>query len=281
MVFNFDAVRINQAEGKWRPWTLPALKAIYDKHANGLSKHVWDTVFLANHDNPRLVSSFGDDSTEEMRVRSAKLLQTMLLTLRGTPFLYQGDELGMTNYPFAKVSDFDDIQVKNAYKADVLTGHVSEAAFLENNRLIGRDNARTPMQWSSAANAGFTTAAHAWLAVNPNYKTINAADQLKNPDSIYHYTQQAIALHRYHAAFVYGDYEDLDPANPNVFAYTRTLGAERFLVALNFGESARDFRLPDSVKTVGLLLGNLPKAEEKVGVLHLRPWEARVYRCRR
>ena len=279
MVFNFDAVRINQTEGQWRPWTLPALKAIYDKHARELTKHIWDTVFLSNHDNPRLVSSFGDDTTPEFRARSAKLLAAMLLTLRGTPFIYQGDELGMTNYPFAKLADFDDIQVKNAYQADVLSGHVTEAAFLENNRHIGRDNSRTPMQWSTEPNAGFTTAARPWLAVNPNYQTINAAEQLTNPDSVYHFTQRAIALHHAHPALVYGDYKDLDPENPHVYAYTRTLGSEHLLIVLNFSSSGKDYTLPAGIQAGKIILSNLPDAEENVSLLHLQPWEARVYRC--
>ena len=154
MVFNFDAVRINRGpDYSERKWTLPQLKALYDEHARVLGTKAWDTVFLANHDNPRLVSTFGDDSPE-FRAPSAKLLQTMLLTLRGTPFLYQGDELGMTNYPFT-LDEFNDIEIKNGYKAKVLTGQMPESEFLAQARRFGRDNARTPMQWDSSANAGF------------------------------------------------------------------------------------------------------------------------------
>ncbi len=139
MIFNFDAVRVNRDGRLWKSWTLPQLKAIYAKHATELDAHCWDTVFLSNHDNPRLVSSFGDDSPE-YRVASAKLLETMLLTLRGTPFIYQGDELGMTNYPFKGIGDYNDIEAKNGYKADVLTGKVSEADYLANLRHMSRDN---------------------------------------------------------------------------------------------------------------------------------------------
>ena len=172
MVFNFDAVRVNRGDGYTaRKWTLPELKAIYDNHARVLGKDDWDTVFLSNHDNPRLVSNYGDDSTPEFRVRSAKLIATMLLTLRGTPFLYQGDELGMTNYPFTRYDQFDDIEVKNAYKEKVQTGKMPESQFVAEAHRFGRDNSRTPMQWSAAPNAGFTTAAaKPWLAVNPNYQ---------------------------------------------------------------------------------------------------------------
>ena len=151
-------------------WTLPELKSIYDHHARVLGKDDWDTVFLSNHDNPRLVSNYRRYSTPEFRVRSAKLIETMLMTLRGTPFIYQGDELAMTNYPFTRYDQFDDIEVKNAYKEKVGKGKMAEAEFVAESHRFGRDNSRTPMQWSAAPNAGFTTAtAKPWLAVNPNY----------------------------------------------------------------------------------------------------------------
>ncbi len=285
MIFNFDAVRLNRSGGYTeRAWTLPELKAIYDSHARVLGKADWDTVFLSNHDNPRLVSNFGDDSTPEFRTRSAKLLETMLLTLRGTPFLYQGDELGMTNYPFTRLDQFDDIEVKNAYQAEVQTGKVPEEEFIAESHRFGRDNARTPMQWSPAPNAGFTTpAAKPWLAVNPNFSTINAAAELADPDSVYHYTESAIALRHAHLAFVYGDYQDLDPDHSQVFAYTRTLTAagepaQRFLVVLNFGQKPAEYALPKGVKAGKLLLANVPgTAEAGTSTLHLAAWEARVY----
>lgn len=284
MVFNFDAIRVNRGEFyNERKWTLPELKAIYDNHADSLGKTSWDTVFLSNHDNPRLVSNFGDTSTDEYRVRSAKLLETMLLTLRGTTFLYQGDELGMTNYPFQSLGQFNDIEVKNAYKERVEGGKMSEAEFIAECRRFGRDNSRTPMQWSSAPNGGFTTAsATPWLAVNPNYSAINAASELKEPNSIYHYTQRAIAMRHANLAFAYGDYKDLAPENSQLFAYTRTLSMEskpeqRFLVVLNFGEKPAEFNLPDSIKPSKLLLDNLSGSQTESGTLHLDGWEARVY----
>lgn len=151
-----------------------------------LTKHDWDTVFLSNHDNPRIVSTFGDDSAK-MRVPSAKLFETMILTLRGTPYMFEGDELGMTDYPFQKLEDYDDIAVKNAYKAEVLTGKMTAEAFLTSQARVARDNARTPMQWDGSAEAGFTTSTHPWLAVNPNYKEINAAAEEKDPGSVLNY----------------------------------------------------------------------------------------------
>jgi oligo-1,6-glucosidase len=282
MIFNFDAIKLGRSDfgaSHFYTWTVPQLKAIYDAHAAVLTKHDWDTVFLSNHDNPRIVSTFGDTSTPELRDRSAKLYDTLILTLRGTPFLYQGDELGMTNYPFKTLADFDDISVKNAYQALVVTGKVPEADFLAESAKYGRDNARTPMQWSSAPNAGFTTpTAKPWLAINPNYKTLNAAAELRNPNSVYHYTQRAIELHHAHPAFIYGDYKDLDPDHPQVYAYTRSLGAERFLVILNISKTATDYTIPYLIEPSSLVLSNTSTTEALNGRLHLQPWEARVYR---
>lgn len=282
MIFNFDGVRTGRGPGySAKPWTLPELKEIYTRHARVLGKDSWDTVYLSNHDNPRAVSRFGDDSAE-FRVASAKLIATMLLTLRGTPFLYQGDELGMTNYPFTKVGEFDDIEVKNAYKAQVQTGQVKEVDFLAGARRFGRDNSRTPMQWDASSNAGFTRGAKTWLPVNPNYTTINAAEELRDPASVYRYTQKAIALRHSSPVFPYGDYADLDPENKQVFAYTRALGEAKYLIVLNFSKEPIDYTLPGGVKAKELVLGNLEGGKETSGAISdamkLQPWEARVYR---
>ena len=285
LVFNFDAVRLNRGEFyAEKKWTLPQLKAIYDHHATALSKTDWDTVFLSNHDNPRLVSNFGDTSTADFRVRSAKLIETMLLTLRGTPFIYQGDELGMTNYPFTKLDQFNDIEVKNAYKERVVSGKMTEGDFIAESARFGRDNSRTPMQWSGAPNAGFTTAtAKPWLAVNPNYEEINAAKEQSDPESVLRYTERAIALHHADLAFVYGDYKDLDPENEQVYAFTRTLNVlgkpdQRFLVVLNFGEKPVEYPLPAGLSSGKLVLANVPGAPAVGGAtLSLGAWDARVY----
>jgi oligo-1,6-glucosidase len=244
----------------------------------------WDTVFLSNHDNPRLVSNFGDTSTAEFWVRSAKLLETMLLTLRGTPFIYQGDELGMANYPFTRLDQFNDIEVKNAYKEKVVGGKMTEAEFISESRRFGRDNSRTPMQWSEAPNAGFTTdAAKPWLAVNPNYPEINAANEEKDPESMLRYTERAIGIHHEHLAFVYGDYRDLDPGNEQVYAYTRTLNEagrpdQRLLVVLNFGEKPIEYTLPGGITAGKLVLANVQGTPEVGGsTLRLGAWDARVY----
>jgi len=281
LVFNFSAVRLDQDHGTWRQWTLPELKAIYAQQDQKLDVHSWNSIFLSNHDNPRPVSSFGDDSAA-FRVPSAKLIATMLFTLKGTPFVYQGDELGMTNYPFKGIEDFNDIAVINAWKAKVVTGKVSKDEFLENIRRTSRDNARTPMQWDASSNAGFTTGAKPWLAVNPNYKDVNAAQETADAHSVYNYYRRMIEVRRGAPALIYGDFKDLDPAHASVFAYTRTLGAASYLVVLNFSGTPIEYVLPAGVKAGHLAIGNLERNAKDSGdsgsTLHLAPWEARVYR---
>ena len=279
MIFNFDAVRIDQQHGVWQNWTLPNLKSIFTRQDQALDAHCWNTVFLSNHDNPRIVSSFGDDSPAN-RVASAKLLATMLLTLKGTPFVYQGDELGMTNYPFKGIEDFDDIEVKNAWKEYVVSGQASASDFIANMRKTSRDNARTPIQWNNSANGGFTTGSKPWLAVNPNYSEINAKQALADSDSIYHHYRRMIDLRRKTPALVYGDYKDLDPANSKVFAYTRMLGNETYLVVLNFSGDPVAYSLPAGVIAGTLQISNLGQSEENTATLHLKAWEARVYKTR-
>ena len=277
MIFNFDIVRLDRQSGKWHPWTLPQLKAIYSTQDQGLDVHNWNTIFLSNHDNPRAVSRYGDDSPA-YRVPSAKLLATMLLTQKGTPFIYEGDELGMTNYPFKSIDDFDDIEVKNAWKANVLTNKVTADEFIANLRKTSRDNARTPMQWDSSPNGGFTTAPKPWLAVNPNYKDINAKQEVADPDSIYNYFSRMVALRRSTPSLIYGDYKDLDPQNPTIFAYTRTLGPDKYLVVLNFSEQPIAYSLPAGVKAGQLVISNLSASESHTSQLNLKGWEARVYK---
>ena len=280
-IFNFDAARVNRDDNKGmygtQPFKLTTLKGIYDRHAEVLGKDSWDTVFLSNHDNSRVVSVFGDDSPQ-FRGPSAKLIETMLMTLRGTPYIYEGDELGMTNYPWKKISDFNDIEVQNAYKAKVLTGQMTEQELIDGASKVGRDNSRTPMQWDSTSEAGFTTSTNPWEPVNPNYKNINAAQETKDPDSIYNYTRQAIALHHSIKAFTYGDYKDLDRTSEQVYAYTRTLGDEKYLVVLNYSKTPVTYTLPNDMKPGKLVLGNLTKTADSSSTLNLAPYEARVYK---
>lgn len=269
MIFNFDAVRLNRDGRNWRQWRLTELKAIYARQYDALGVHSWNTIFLANHDNPRLVSAFGDES-DAYRVRSAKVLATMLLTLKGTAYLYQGDELGMTNYPFRSIDEYDDIEAKNAWTFDVIAGKETAEHYLGNLAKVSRDHARTPMQWDDSPHAGFTSPdAKPWLAVNPNYTKINAADALRDPDSTYHYMQHLLRLRKQTLAFVYGDYEDLAPEHPSLFLYTRTLGEERYLVALNFSRGT--FALPDEFFKGRIVLANTASISSELGA-----WQSRI-----
>ena len=280
-IFNFDATRIGSKGGyQYAPLNLPELKAIYTAHARVLGKQDWDTVFLGNHDMSRIVSRWGDVSTPQNRALSAKMLQTMVLTLRGTAYLYQGDELGMTNYPWTKISEFNDIEVQNLFNTDVAAGRMTEQQLIQGAAAFGRDNSRTPMQWDGTKNAGFSTGGTTWEPVNPNYTTINAASQVNNPDSIYSYNKQMIALRHSEPAFVYGDYQDLDPQHEQVFAYTRTLGSSKYMVVLNFSAKPIDYTVPGGVAVGQIRLGNYRQQTDATGdtTLHLRPWESRVYR---
>jgi oligo-1,6-glucosidase len=279
MIFHFDVVRLDRGEGwRWKPWTLPDLKAIYSRFDRELDIHCWQTVFLSNHDNPRAVSHFGDDSPE-FRVPSAKLLATMLLTLKGTPFIYQGDELGMTNYPFRKIEEFDDIEVRNAWRAEVVTKQVDPEEFLAHMLKTSRDHSRTPMQWNDSEDAGFTTARRPWLAVNPNYREVNARRAQPDRDSVYNYFRQMISLRKKTPALVYGDYHDLDPINPTIFSYTRALGPDRYLIVLNFSRDEIAYTFPEDLKAKQLLLSNRKTSEENTTLANLRGWEARVYQA--
>ncbi len=276
LIFQFDISRIGRDNWRQNPWTLPEWKALFAKANAEPSRHLWNTVFLSNHDNPRIVNTFGD-ATPEYREPSAKLLAMLLLTQKGTPFLYQGDEIGMTNYPFTAIEQFDDIEVKGNWQAQVLSGKVPAETYLSMLKRTGRDNARTPMQWSADAQAGFSTAAHTWLPVNPNHDTINAAAQTGDPHSIYRFYQRMLALRHQHLGLIYGDYRDLDPQHPQVFAYTRAMGKERYLVVLNLSHETIDYALPAALAPRALLLGNLPDAPASHSTLALRPWEARLY----
>jgi oligo-1,6-glucosidase len=264
LIFQFDIPRIGRDNWRLNPWTLVEWKALWDRAGGVTDRHLWNTVFLSNHDSPRLVNTFGDASPAH-RVPSAKLLAMLLLTQKGTPFLYQGDEIGMTNYPFI-------------YAAQVLTGKVPAAAYLASLKRTGRDNARTPMQWTAGKNAGFSTADRTWLPVNPDYPTINVATEANDPRSILAFYHRMLAFRKGNLPLIYGDYADVDPAHARVFAYRRTLEAGGCLVVLNLSGEAVTWTLPGGARPGALVLGNFGDAPAEGGALALRPWEARLYR---
>lgn len=278
MIFHFDLVRLDRDGWRKTSWTLPQAKAVYAQIDRAAGDHGWNTSFLGNHDNPRVVSHFGNDAPR-WRELSAKALATVLLTQRATPFVYQGDELGMTNYPFRKLEDFEDVEVRGLWAQWVATGKVSAEEFLSHLRTNSRDHARTPVQWTSEPHGGFTTGTP-WLAVNPNYPEINAAAQVEDPDSVFHYHRRLIELRRRHPGLVVGAFQDLYPDHPRLFAYTRGLGGETWLVVVVFGEEPVEFSLPPGIRVAEVLLdnGGGPPAPSGATRLTLAPWQATVYR---
>jgi oligo-1,6-glucosidase len=248
LVINFDIVRMDIDGWRKTDWTLPRLKALFSHLDAAAGPFGWNTVFLSNHDNPRSVSHFGDDDPTWVE-RSAKVLLTLILTQRGTPFLYQGEELGMTNYPFQSLDEFDDLEVAGRWRD--LAGRVPEADYLRHTRAMSRDNARTPMQWTAGPNGGFTTG-RPWLAVNPNARAINAEDQATRPDSVLTWCRELIAWRRGSNDLRCGTYQDIDPDHDQVFAYRR---GEGLLVMLNFGRETVRYRLPAGLAVEGVVFG--------------------------
>lgn len=274
MLIHFDAVRIDRGEAwRWREWTLPEWKAVFSRQDAAMGPETWRTVCLSNHDNPRLVSHFGDPE-EPWRVPSAKLLATLLLTQKGTPFVYQGDEIGMTNFPFEQIEQFDDIEVRNAWKAEVATNLVHEEVFLEHMNKTSRDHARTPMQWDGGPHGGFTSGTP-WFAANPNAAWLNAETQA-GAGSIYEHYARLIALRHALPALVYGDYVDLAPEHPALFAYARTIDGHGALVLMNLSRETIAYQGEGGHVPGDLLIGNLGPAPEDARIL--RGWEARVHR---
>lgn len=280
MVFHFELMDVDSGPGgKWdvKPWNLADFKRIISKWQTGLHGKGWNSLYLNNHDQPRMLSRFGNDSTYHKE--SAKMLGTLLHTLQGTPYIYQGEELGMTNVQFNSILEYKDIETLNMYNEYLAAGH-DQQAIMNSIYSKGRDNGRTPMQWNGEPHAGFTTGTP-WLAVNPNYTKINAEQALNDPDSIFHYYKKLIFLRKEHPVIVYGDYRPLMEDDPFVFAYVRTLGSEQLLVILNFFEKPADFILEDSVQyeTKQLLISNYEAAgDEDIRRIALRPYEARVYK---
>ncbi len=283
MVFQFEHVDLDSGPGgKWdiRPWSLADLKKTMTKWQKELEGKGWNSLYLNNHDQPRAVSRFGDDG--KYRVESAKMLATFLHMMQGTPYIYQGEEIGMTNVRFPSIEYYRDIETLNMYKERVEEYGEDPQKVMEKIYYKGRDNARTPMQWDDSENAGFTTGTP-WIPVNPNYKEINVKEALADPNSVFHYYKKLIQLRKQHDIIVYGTYDLILEDDPYIYAYTRTLGNEKLIVITNFSEKTPVFRLPDDItyKTKELLISNYDVDEtEELKEIRLRPWEARVYKIR-
>lgn len=279
MVFQFEHMDVD-ADGtnKWsdKKMDLRDLKHIMTKWQKGLEGIAWNSLFWENHDQPRSVSRFGNDV--EYWEESAKMLATCLHMMQGTPYIYQGEELGMTNVPFGDISDFRDLDSINAYRELTGQGVFTPEEMLRYLRYKSRDNARTPFQWSDEKHAGFSSG-DPWIMVNPNYKTINAREQMTRENSIFHYYQKLIRIRKQYDIVVYGTYDLLLPEDPELYAYTRTLGEEQLLIVCNFYGNARMFTLPDSweLEKTELMIGNYK--DFKLGKeLTIRPYETVVLR---
>ena len=269
MVFQFQHMCLDQEGEKWdfRPLELPKLKTCLCNWQQGLHGEGWNSLFLNNHDLPRIVSRWGNDG--EYRVESAKMLATMLHGMQGTPYIFQGEELGMTNCKL-DIDQYVDVEIRNLYKARTAAGYSHEDV-MASIYARGRDNARTPMQWSADENAGFTTG-KPWLPVNENYSFINAAAAMADENSTFHYYQKLIALRKEYDVIRDGWFELLDPESDNVFAYTRDTDTSHMLVVCNFSEKQQDWKLPWNYVGAKRLIGNYPDEHDT-----LRPYEAYVY----
>lgn len=274
MMFQFEHVEHDAGKDtKWStgPMDLVKLKKIFTRWQNGLHGKAWNSLYWDNHDQPRAVSHFGCDS-EQYRVRSAKLIAACLHMMEGTPYIYQGEELGMTNYPFASIDESRDVEAINAYHELVeeqkkFTPEYMMACI----RYKGRDNARTPMQWTAGENAGFTTGTP-WMPVHPNHTTVNAESEVGDPDSVFSFYQKLISLRKTHPVIVHGDFTLLMPEDRQVFAYTRQYEGKTLLVACNF--SSEPAALDSEAATRGeMLAANYDEPGESA---LLRPWEVRV-----
>ena len=274
MVFTFDhndGLNDRTELGKWSDHGAPLkdVRATMNSWQTALQGKAWGTVYLGNHDQPRQVSRYGNDS-ELFRAVSAKMLATLIHTLRGTPYVYQGEELGMTNIYFTSIDQYQDVENHNAWKQWVESGRVDAQDMLRYFARISRDNARTPMQWNTEKNAGFTTGTP-WLPVNRNYLLINAADQVNDPDSVYNYYKKLIALRHRYPVIVYGRFVPLLEDDPNVWAYRREYEGATLTVALNWTDKKPPCTLMD--ETPGeILISNYPTHQQGV----LQPYEAIV-----
>ncbi len=280
MVFTFEHMNLDvgPSGSKWdlAPLRLPDLKANLSQWQEGLAESGWNSLYWNNHDQPRVVSRFGDDG--EHRVTSAKTLFTVLHLLRGTPYVYQGEELGMTNAPFSRVEDYQDIESLN-WASSALADGTPREEVLEALRMKSRDHARTPVQWDDGPQAGFTTG-DPWLPVNPNHTQINAEAAVADPDSVWHHLRRLIELRHTRDIVVHGDYRLLLPEHKQVYAYVRTLGDEQLVVLANMSSEPAQIDLPQELGLGGeVLISTHPDAAPGQGAstVQLAAWESRAH----
>lgn len=270
MVFQFEHICLDQKG--WDKWDLMPLpfvkfKQIMNKWQVELFGKGWNSLFWNNHDLPRIVSRWGND--KEYRVQSAKMLATLLHGMQGTPYIYQGEEIGMTNIKL-DIDEYDDVEIKNMYKERLAAGY-SKEDIMNSIYAKGRDNARTPMQWDDSENAGFT-GGKPWLKVNENYKEINVKNEMNDPDSILNYYKELISLRKNNDIFADGKFKMYLPDDENIFAYERTLGDKKMVVVCNFYGNTIENPMTQITKDMPMVLSNYNENDDI-----LRPYEARMY----
>ena len=274
MIFQFEQIQLDKKPGgqRWdlKPLYLPDLKYVFSKWQTELEGHGWNSLFWNNHDLPRIVSRWGNDG--DYRVLSAKMLATLLHGMKGTPYIYQGEEIGMTNVPFQTIDEFPDIETQNIYQERLKAGFTEEETMYA-IRAKARDNARTPMQWNAEKNAGFTEGIP-WYRVNPNYKEINVEQALADPESVFYHYQKLIQLRKEHEVMVYGTYQLLFPEDEDLYIYTRTLEEEKWLIVCNFHEKTRKLQCKRAGQVMLSNYADTPAAEK---ITELRPYEAVIY----
>ena len=276
MVFHFDIMTMDHGpEGKfdYRKYDFVQFKKIYRKWDERLKNNGWNSIFLGNHDFPRMISRFGND--EEYWVESAKALAMLLMTMRGTPYIYQGDEIGMTNVAFPSITDYRDVETLNAYRV-IEKENSNVEKMLKAIHVQGRDNARTPVHWNNEPMAGFTSG-EPWINVNPNYKKINVAKQEKDPDSILNFYREMVAFRKHHPTLVYGDFSMIQEENNRVFAYLREDEENQYLVIINFSDEENTFELEDQLDMSKAVLAVSNYPEPKPSFFDLYPWQANLY----
>ncbi|CAM3815900.1 oligo-1,6-glucosidase [Aeromicrobium ponti] len=270
-----------QVADDMRVWDMLRYKEIQKLWYEGLKGKGWNSQFLNNHDHTRQVTRYGNDG--KYRAESAKLLATLVHTLPGTPYIFQGEEIGMTGVCFEDIEDYQDIAMKNKYREQVGLGEAPDKV-LRDLQPLSRDNSRTPVQWDVSENAGFTKGVP-WIKVNPNYTVINVKEELKNPDSVLHYYKKLIALRKENEVMVYGDYDDLSEGNLELYIYTRTLDEVTWLIVLNHSENINKVNWPEKlgVRDKELLLWNYSSManDESDSKMILRPFESRIYQIAR
>ncbi len=278
MVFQFEHVKLEYVDGDkftLRKVKLPEFKAVMSKWQRELDGTAWNSLYLANHDQPRSVSRWGDD--KKYRVESAKMLYTMLMTMQGTPYIYQGEEIGMTNVIYDSIEDYQDIQIRNAWQERIVEKGGDPEALMNAIRYIGRDNSRTPMQWDDTVNGGFTEGTP-WLKVNENYKKINAAQALEDENSIFYYMKELIRLRHENEVAVYGSFQEYEKENEALYLYNRELDGKNLFVVLNFTGKEQPVAIPEGIKgAVSSLYISNYKNKDALEDRILRPYEAAAY----